>query len=149
MSIVQRPLGRERGAVAVEFALILPVLLLILVGTIEWGRTYSQYQVFQGAAREGARCAAVQAGGFAACTIAVRTRDAASPYTPAFAPGAPTVQVNMGTDAAPNWQAQAAGCTDNDIGRDVRVTWQQPLSISIGFWNRTITTTITGVFRCE
>jgi hypothetical protein len=31
----------ERGAVAVEFAIILPVLLLILLGIMEFGRAYN------------------------------------------------------------------------------------------------------------
>lgn len=45
----------ERGAVMVEFALILPVLLMLLVGIIEFGRAYNTTVSMQGAAREGAR----------------------------------------------------------------------------------------------
>jgi len=63
----RRRAAGDRGAVAVEFALILPVLLLIVVGTIEFGRVYSQVQVYNGSAREGARCAAVMAQSFATC----------------------------------------------------------------------------------
>jgi Flp pilus assembly protein TadG len=33
-----KPKKNERGAVAVEMALLLPVLLLILIGVIEFGR---------------------------------------------------------------------------------------------------------------
>ena len=46
----RRRAAGDRGAVAVEFALILPVLLLIVVGTIEFGRVYSQVQVYNGSA---------------------------------------------------------------------------------------------------
>jgi Flp pilus assembly protein TadG len=45
----------DRGAAAVEFALILPILLLILMGTIEWGWFFFTHQRVVNAAREGAR----------------------------------------------------------------------------------------------
>ena len=66
-----RRIGRDRqdGAVAVEFALIAPILILILAGVVQFGIVYSQYQVLQGAAREGARCAAVQAAGYSSCSV--------------------------------------------------------------------------------
>lgn len=46
----------------VEFALLLPVLLLILFGTIEFGRLFAASLVLGNAARDGARLAAVGAG---------------------------------------------------------------------------------------
>jgi Flp pilus assembly protein TadG len=50
---------RERGAVAVEFALIAPVLLLLLAGIVEFAHTYNvQISVTQ-AAREAARTYAI------------------------------------------------------------------------------------------
>ena len=45
----------DRGAVMVEFAIILPVLLLILLGIVEFGRAYNVQVSIQAAAREGAR----------------------------------------------------------------------------------------------
>lgn len=56
---------KERGAVAVEMAIVLPLLLLILVGIIEFGRAYNIQVSLTQAAREGARYAAVhyQEGG--------------------------------------------------------------------------------------
>ena len=55
----------ERGAAAVELALILPLLLLILFGIMEFGRAYNVQVSLTQAAREGARYAAVhyQEGG--------------------------------------------------------------------------------------
>lgn len=54
-------LGSERGAAAIEFALLLPVLVMILVGVFEFGLAYNNYLAVTHAAREGARMAAVGA----------------------------------------------------------------------------------------
>lgn len=45
----------EQGNVAIEFALILPVLLLIVGGIIDFGRAYWFRQTLTWASREGAR----------------------------------------------------------------------------------------------
>lgn len=51
----------ERGASAVEFAIIGSLLLLILFGTITFGIIFNRYQGLQSAAREGARVGALSA----------------------------------------------------------------------------------------
>ncbi len=55
----RRGWGSERGAAAVEFALVLPILVLILFGVIEFGGVYNAQLMVTGAAREGAREMAV------------------------------------------------------------------------------------------
>jgi Flp pilus assembly protein TadG len=50
----------ERGAVAVEFALVLPILMMILLGIVEFGLSYSAQLTITNAAREGARTMAIQ-----------------------------------------------------------------------------------------
>jgi Flp pilus assembly protein TadG len=50
----------ERGASAVEFAILLPVLMLILFGTIEFGMVMYSREVLTNASREGARAGIVQ-----------------------------------------------------------------------------------------
>src|SRR6266702_2934422 len=52
--------GCERGQALVEFALILPFLLLLLFGITEFGRALYQKNMTINAAREGTRFAAVQ-----------------------------------------------------------------------------------------
>jgi len=47
----------EQGAQLVEFALVLPLLLLILLGIAEFGFVFQRYEVVTNAAREGARIA--------------------------------------------------------------------------------------------
>jgi Flp pilus assembly protein TadG len=47
--------NRERGASAVEFALVLPVLMMILFGIIEFGFMFYDKAVITNASREGAR----------------------------------------------------------------------------------------------
>ena len=49
----------EGGAAAVEFALVIPVLLLILCGIFDFGNLYFQMDLVNNAARQGARLAAV------------------------------------------------------------------------------------------
>src|SRR5688572_28182161 len=53
--------ARERGAAALEMALILPVLLLVLGGIIDIGRMFFVQIELGNGAREGARMAAIYA----------------------------------------------------------------------------------------
>ncbi len=140
MTVIRNRISREEGVAAVEFAIILPVLALILFGVLEFGRVWSQYQVFQGAAREGARCAAVAST--SDCDIQTEIDDAAAPYQPT--PDATVEILGAGGGPAPD------GCTNDTRGKDVQVSWQQPLNINIPFWKDvTVTPTIKAVFRCE
>jgi len=52
-----RPVTDETGAVLIEFAFSLPLLLLIIVGLFDFGFALQKYQVITNAAREGARMA--------------------------------------------------------------------------------------------
>lgn len=50
---------REGGAAAVEMALVLPVLILILLGIMEFGRAYNAQVTLTNAARESVRVMAI------------------------------------------------------------------------------------------
>lgn len=50
-------LGGERGNALVEFALVLPLLLLVFAGIVDFGFLFQRYEVITNAAREGARLA--------------------------------------------------------------------------------------------
>jgi hypothetical protein len=58
----RRP-SRERGAVVVEFALVMPLLLLLVLGGIDWGYFFFVGQVAANAAREGARAGSLVRSG--------------------------------------------------------------------------------------
>lgn len=50
---------RERGAAAVEFALVLPILVVILLGVVDFGLEINSQAIIANAAREGARTASL------------------------------------------------------------------------------------------
>lgn len=52
--------SRDRGAAAVEFALVLPILLLLVIGILEFGRAYHVQTTLSNAARDGVRVMALQ-----------------------------------------------------------------------------------------
>jgi Flp pilus assembly protein TadG len=47
----------ERGTALIETAFVLPIMLLVCVGILEFGRAYQTWQVVTNASREGARVA--------------------------------------------------------------------------------------------
>ena len=57
---LHKKLRSESGASAVEFALLLPVLMMILFGTIEFGLALYRQSILTNASREGARLGIVQ-----------------------------------------------------------------------------------------
>ena len=57
MSSRKRSVRGEQGQAMIEFALILPVILLLMMGMLEFARAWNLHQVMTDAAREGARIA--------------------------------------------------------------------------------------------
>lgn len=64
----------ESGAAAVEMALVLPLLLLLVGGVVDFGRAYFTQITLTSASREGVRAAQT---GASATTVAARTQAAA------------------------------------------------------------------------
>jgi len=58
----------NRGQSLVEFALVIPILLLLMVGIMEFSRGWMTQNILTGAAREGARAAAVGGDAVSAAT---------------------------------------------------------------------------------
>ena len=133
----------EDGAAAVEFALISTVLFMLLFGILEFGQFYSQYQAFQGAAREGARMAAVRGGtgvGPEAADVVARIREAAEPFTVEPDRSGFVISVEGG----------GSQCVAATVGQPVTVKWRQIVDIQLPFVPAIDTRTwISAVFKCE
>ena len=76
--------ARDRGAAAVEMAIVLPVLVALTFGIIDFGRILNaEIQLSQGA-REGVRIAALAAGNTSYTKAAVRDRAQLAAPNPGF-----------------------------------------------------------------
>lgn len=60
----------ERGAVAVEFALVAPILVMLLLGIMEFSRAYNAQASLSAAAREGVRVMAISGNTATAISVA-------------------------------------------------------------------------------
>lgn len=58
----RRPAGTDGGAAAVEFALLLPIVLIVIFGIIDFGRAFNAQLALNAGAREGARVLALNTG---------------------------------------------------------------------------------------
>ena len=129
MSLRRLRNNNESGAAAVEFALVASILFLFVFGIIEFGRIFSELEVMNSAAREGARAAAVRG---TSDEVESAVTAAADPYT---------------LDATPTADKT---CDDSTSGEPVTVAWDQHFEISVGLlpaFDQDME--IKGVFRCE
>jgi Flp pilus assembly protein TadG len=74
----------ERGAAAVEFAFVLPLLMLLVVGIIDFSRIFNAEIQLSQAAREGVRLAALASPVTGYDKAAVRDRAVLAAPRPAF-----------------------------------------------------------------
>ena len=129
----------EDGSQAVELALILPVLVLLLMGIIEFGRGYNARVTLTAAVREGARAYAL--GTDSPLTV---TREAAA--------GLVEDDVSAGVDADIDGvidAAEAGVFPDCTPGQPAEVTANYPMTYSIPFFGEgTWTISATGAMRC-
>ena len=119
----------DDGAVAVELAFVLPILLMLIFGVIEYGRVFSQLEVYESAAREGARAAAVRG---TSGDVVSAVQDATFGYPLTGTPSASMV------------------CTEDTVGQYVTVSWSQDFTVDVAIlppWTQT--KRIEGTFRCE
>lgn len=71
--------GSDRGAAAVEFALVFPMLVLVLIGIVEYGSVFNTQLMLTSAAREGARAMAVTGDAAQARTAVINAAIGLSP----------------------------------------------------------------------
>jgi Flp pilus assembly protein TadG len=101
----------RRAQTAVEFALILPIFMLVLVGTMEWGRVFFAYGQLLQAAQDGVRYGAVLRKN----DEEIRTR------VQQASPGGPADTVTVSATASPTDSTPVAAA-DRTRGNVLRVS---------------------------
>lgn len=137
-----RPIhGREGGAAAIEFALIMPVLVLFVFGIIGFGLAFMQVQTIRGALREGGRAAAT---GASATEVQHHAFDSAL----GAIDSAGNVEVHPNTGTRPV-------CTPQSIGDDATVSYDTShlpgggIRVWIPFLAIHLSPSLEANFRCE
>ena len=122
--VVRRSKGRRsrsRGQSLVEFALVLPVFLLVLSGVLDFGfALYSRISVIN-AAREGARSAAVAAD-HSTIPSTAQSRAAAVVSGAGLVAGSPTTTVSVSCVAIASASCNFSSATNSKAGDAVLVT---------------------------
>ena len=127
MRIARQISYQENGAAAVEFALLVPALTLLVLGIIQFGMVFNSYLQVTHAAREGVRWAALErtVGEVESFTIA-----AAPTLNPSLT--AADIQVFLiegGTES----ELTTGGATINDQSKPVKVmvSYAMPINVPI------------------
>jgi Flp pilus assembly protein TadG len=123
-----RRISRERGAAAVEFALIVPVLLLLVFGIFEFSRLYNEQISLSNAARSAARVMAIT-------NDQGEARAAAVSGAPALNPLISGGQVSF----------SPAACTP---GTTMTATISYPTDLLTGWFGASMTLTGEGAMPC-
>jgi Flp pilus assembly protein TadG len=151
--------GGDRGAALVEFALALPLLLVVIAGIVDFAFVFQRYEVITNAAREGARLASLPE-----YTDDALVRARVRSYVQnglSLSPGAlnsvmpvspDAVSVTHGTFTVP----KPGGTTEDVDSTTVTVNYQHNflllgpmLSLINGSWGGTITLTSSSQMRLE
>jgi Flp pilus assembly protein TadG len=132
-------LRREEGAAAVEFALILGLLAILVFGLLEYGLAFWQVQNLRSAAREGARVAAVRGDD-------TEVRDAMVEASSGSLGGGFSFTRNRTCDNSTAGQEVTIRINNGSLSGDVKEAFQ----VSIPFLPPiTLNPTLSGTFRCE
>jgi Flp pilus assembly protein TadG len=133
---------REDGAAAVEFAIVVGVLALLVFGVVEFGLVFWQVQNLRSATREAARVAAVRGN----------TTQISNAMVAASAGSLPAGYTGFSV-------TPSGGCTASTVGQEVTVTInnaalsqsvRSAFQLDIPFLPViTLNPTIAGTFRCE
>ncbi len=122
----------ERGASAVEFGLIVPILLILVLGIVEFGHAFQVQGTLSAAAREGARAMALR-------NDQAQARDAVQEAASTLDPDITDAQITI----------TPASCPTGTTPTNVRLTIDYPMPFVTDFFGAEIGLTGTGVMRCQ
>lgn len=122
--------NRDRGAAAVEFALVLPLLLALTVGIIAFGHAFHIQTVLDNSAREAVRLFALEDDGDPAAEARQRAIDTAAPSITLTGD-----QIDVAPAGCPSGQNAVVTITLTDF------------QLLGGFWSATLTGS--GSMRCN
>jgi Flp pilus assembly protein TadG len=144
---VRAKLRREDGAAAVEFALIVGVLAMLIFGMLQFGLAFFELQNLRGASREGARWAAVGAD---PTEIKQKVHDASNGAIPANN-GAIYIQPSTGCPTPSNQTPSSSVVVGIDVGNAaLPANLRDIFTINVPLLPPIVTNpTIQGEFRCE
>jgi Flp pilus assembly protein TadG len=140
-------LNCERGASAVEFALVLPLLVLLVFGIAQFGIAFFRYQGVQAAAREGARVASLSQTEISEIRDRVCTGyDSGT----GLCSGGALSGIRLATEPTVQVDPNVARPCNLRSGEVVAVTVASPMAISIPLWGDVpVPLESRGEFRCE
>ena len=128
----------DQGSAVIEFALVLPILVMLVFGIFQFGLFFNRQQGFHAAAREGARVGAIPTSTVG--EIETRVTDALDGIPIG---GTSTITIT------PAGAADFKPC-DSRQGQSVIVEVEAPTTIEIPLWGtKNLTITGRGEFRCE
>jgi Flp pilus assembly protein TadG len=135
---MRRRLRDERGASAVEFAFIVPLLILLVLGIAEFGHAFQVQGTLSAAAREGVRAMALQ-------NDPVKAKDAVRQAASSLDPDITNDQIKIKIE-----NSTAQTCPTTGAGNtSVRLTITYPMPFLTDFFGGGVTLTGTGVMRCN
>ncbi len=124
----------DRGAVLVEFALVAPLLFLLLFGIIEFGYNFNTYQAVRQGVREGARQAVVDDSGTGSCADDRLGRQRRGEENDLHYEAAGGGRRRRRRQATSEWQC-ASSVASPGIGEQLVVCAQYPMTSFTGFFS--------------
>jgi Flp pilus assembly protein TadG len=129
---VRTRLSGERGASAVEFGLVVPILLILVLGIVEFGHAFQVQGTLSAAAREGVRAMALR-------NDQAQAKDAVQAAAAALNPGVTDAQISI----------SPAACPTGTTTQNVTLTIRYPMPFVTDFFGAEIGLTGPGVMRCQ
>lgn len=140
----------ERGASAVEFALVVPIFIMLVFGIISFGMVFAQELALSNGARQAARFGVVD--GRTCAQVATEAKNASESLGMVAADVTVEVKRGLTAAAATNVCGSTASmpCDGSTVGDSLFVTTTYTSRLMIPLVvTRDVTLTEKGIFRCE